>query len=125
MLDLILLFGLQLLFFFLAIFVCHFAFFSAERLSEWLTFKRVIAIFLGTGTVVAIGFLILLKIGWVQYGTPYDSPGFEEDRPSQKTPPEKSGPPPTIKKKVSGENIDSAGEEHKKKLDKFEQDKPK
>jgi len=124
MLDTILLCIIQLALVFLYIFVIHFAFHSAEKLSEWLTFKKFVAIFFGTGAALLFGTVVLVQMGWVQYGTPYDSPGFEEGRPETSAPPKKAGPPPKIKGNVSEESIDSAGEKHKKKLDEFEKNKP-
>ena len=66
--------------------------------------------------------LLLIQIGWVQYGTPYDSPGFEQGRPMKRSDPPKAGPPPEIKDKVSEEDIDSTGKDHQKKIEEFEKE---
>ena len=123
MLNAVLILLVQLVIFFLYIFAVHFAFHSAEKVSEWLTFPRLIRIFLGSVVVVVLGFLGLRELGWVQYGTPYDSPGFEQGREATKKEVEKAGPPPTIEKRVPKETIDASGQEHREKLKEFESTK--
>ena len=120
MLDTILLLGIQLLFFFCSIFAIHFAFYSAEKLSEWLSLKKLVLIFLCSAALLACILFLLVTMGWLQYGTPYDSPGFEKDRPKTQKPVEKAGPPPKIKKRVPKEDIESSGKNHQKKLKDFE-----
>ena len=114
---------IQLVIVFVYVFGIHFAFYSAEKLSEWLTFKRLVAIFMGALATLIIGLFVLIQLGWIQYGTPYDAPGFEEGRAEQQQAPEASGPPPKIKSTVSNESIDSTGEKHKQKLKQFEKEK--
>ncbi len=99
---------------------------SSKGLAAYLTPMHLLKAALVSAVVVGGVVAVLLSMGWIRFGAaPYASPGFKTDLPETSAPVEPAGPAPTIKPKVRRGDLDTADEEHKRRLERFEGKDPK
>lgn len=107
-------------FVFALVLIEHLAVRSADSLAEWMTLRRLAMTGAIAAVIVGSGIGVAFKLGWIQFGTPYDSPGFEDQLPETSQPVTPAGKAPVIKTTVSKESMDRANEAHQKKVKAFE-----
>ena len=107
-------------FVFALVLIEHLAVRSADSLAQWMTLRRLAITGAVAAVIVGSGVGIAFKLGWLKFGTPYDSPGFEEHLPETSKQPRPVGEAPAVKAKVPRETIERANEVHQEKIKRFE-----
>lgn len=119
-LQLFLILLIYAIFVFALVLIEHIAIRSADSLAQWMTLRRLAITATVAAVVVGFGVGLSFKLGWLKFGTPYDSPGFEEQLPETSKSPSPVGEAPAVKTKVPQETMKRASEVHKQNVKQFE-----